>query len=184
MNTSAKITTGALIAMAGISLVLALWYWRDRPQMLETLCEVGLPNFSRPDSVSQEDLGCVILAKKGRYTGFVETAFEHSFLISDDLPPSGGVRPGNAWFTCNQVTGCHPRLKAQLARPVPGACRVGLASVTIDGWVTETPGGYGHLGMAEREFYADRLISVGPPPPAEVQGHQKIWARAGGGECL
>lgn len=183
MKLSTRIGAGALIAVAAVSLVLAYWYWRDRPQMLEALCEAGLPNFSRPASVSPETLGCVILSKKGRYRGVVETAFEHSFLISDDLPPTGGVRPGNAWFTCNQATGCDPRLEAQLHQPIPGVCLVSLASVTADGWITESPGGYGHLNMAEREFYSDRVISVGPPPPANVKEHQKMWAEMGGGEC-
>lgn len=183
MRLSTKFGAGALIAVLAIGLGLASWYWRDRPQMLEVLCEAGLPNFSRPPSVSKETLGCVILARKGRYRGVVETAFEYSVLISAELPPTGGVRPGRAWFTCNQVTGCDPRLDAQLDQPIPRACLVGLASVTVDGWVTETPGGYGHLNASERQFYTDRVISVDPPPPDSVEEHQRIWTEIGGGEC-
>lgn len=183
MKMPAKLGVGALTGAAAVSLALATWYWRDRPQMLEALCDVGLPNLSRPASVSPESLGCVILSPHRRYTGVVETAFEHSFFISDDLPPNRGGRPGTAWFTCSQATGCDLRLEEQLAQPLPGACLVRLASVTVDGWVTETPGGYGHLNMAERELYVDRVISVGPPPTAEIKEHQEMWTRAGGGEC-
>ena len=183
MRLYAKLCAGLVITAVAVSVVLACWYQRDRTQMLESMCKIGLPNFSRPSSVSPETLGCVILSKKRRYSGFIETGFEHSFLISDDLPPTGGERPGNAWFTCNEAAGCDPRLSAQLAQPIPGVCLIRLASVTVEGWVTETPGGYGHMNMAEREFFTDRVISVGPPPRAEVEVHQNLWARVGGGDC-
>ena len=93
MRLYAKLCAGLVITAVAVSVVLACWYQRDRTQMLESMCKIGLPNFSRPSSVSPETLGCVILSKKRRYSGFIETGFEHSFLISDDLPPTGGRHP-------------------------------------------------------------------------------------------
>ena len=178
-----------LLAMALFSFAAlvagTIWFHRDRTAMLASLCEAGLPNFSRPSVVEADVLGCVILGPRRRVSGVLLTGFEDSNLIESDLPPSpdgGDFTGGATWFTCNQVTGCDERLESQLRRRIPGVC-AGLARVTAYGWVTETPGDYGHLGGYAREFYVDEVVAVGPPPPALVARMRSDWAEADLGEC-
>jgi hypothetical protein len=162
-----------------------IWFQRDRTAMLATLCEAGLPNFSRPRVVDADRLGCDILSTRRRVSGVLLTGFEASNLIENDLPasPEGGDFTGGAtWFECNQVTGCDEKLGRQLRPRIPGVC-AGLARITGYGWVTETPGNYGHLGGYAREFYVDEVVDVGPPPPALVARMRREEAEAGFGEC-
>lgn len=42
--------------------------------------------------------------------------------------------------------------------------QTGFASLEVEGWVTVSKGQFGHLGAYPREFYASRVVSVGPPP--------------------
>jgi hypothetical protein len=168
------IATLLLVGMG--SAAAAVWYEQDRPGMLKSLCEAGLPNFSRPNIVNESDLGCTILSPKIRVKGILTTGFELSSFRSDAW---GGE---SAWSTCNQITGCDRRVDAVLSKPIPGVC-VGLAEITAEGWVTETPGRYGHLNMAKLQFFQDRVLEVGPPPQEEVQRWREGYAKAGITDC-
>ncbi len=157
----------ALLATGvGAGIAMFAWYSHDRAAMLETLCKSGFPNFSRPSAVNERDLGCAILGPRRRVSGVLLTGFEASYLMTDDLgaPPAGGGFTGNTWHTCNQSTGCNADLERQLAKPISGLCGTRLASLTTEGWATVTAGEFGHMGMASREFFEDKVISVGPPP--------------------
>ena len=49
--------TGLLIAIVG----LAGWHAYDRVGMIQTLCEAGMPNLSRPPEVDARFLNCAVL---------------------------------------------------------------------------------------------------------------------------
>lgn len=117
--------------------------------------------------------------------GVLLTSFETSHLVRSNLPPlpKGDGFSGGTWTTCNQVTGCDKRVDKQLAQRIPGLCNVGVASVATYGWVTQTPGRYGHLGLYARELYEDEVIAVGPPPDDLVEQMRSEWAKAGIGKC-
>lgn len=176
-------TAGLLTVGAG-----AIWLRQDRTGMLTTLCKAGLPNFSRPSVVDAEDLGCVILSPRHRVSGILHTGFETSVISSPDLRRTGDPGPhGHAWYTCNQATDCDGpmdrRLERQLAQRYPGLCSESIAQLTVEGWVTETPGGYGHLNAYPAEFYEDRVISVAPPPRAYLDQMRRDLVAAGLTEC-
>jgi hypothetical protein len=180
-------------ALAGLALICAaiatagfLWFQKDRAGMLSALCEAGLPNFSRPASVPADMLGCAILGPRERVRGVLLTGFEASNFMAADLgpPPAGGGFTGNTWYICNQVRRCdRGRLARQLDQPITGLCRVGLASVVVDGWATITPGNYGHLGVYSREFFEDQVVDAGPPPASLVEDMRQRWGEAGVGTC-
>jgi hypothetical protein len=152
--------------------------------MLQNLCEAGLPNFSRPDIVRKSDLGCNILGPKRRVKGVLRTGFEASNFISDQLGPApgGGGFTKSTWFTCNQSTGCDGRLDAELERSAKAACGTGMATIIVEGWPTVTRGHYGHLGVYAREFFMDRIVAVGPPPPSDVSQWNAALRRDGIGK--
>jgi hypothetical protein len=178
MRKSLRVGLIAILLVVGMgSAAAAVWYKQDRAGMLHSLCEAGLPNFSRPRVVRKDDLGCTILSQKTRVKGVLLTGFEASSLRSKVW----GDDP--AWHTCNQTTGCDKRVDAMLSRKISGVC-VGLAEITTEGWVTVSPGRYGHLGLLKREFFEDRVIQVGPPPQDEVRRWQKAYAEAGITDCL
>lgn len=179
------ICIAALAIAVSAALAGTAWYYRDRTAFLSGLCQAGLPNFSRPASVRKSDLGCVILGPRQRVSGVLLTGFEASNLIESSLPPlpGKGDDTGSTWLTCNQQTGCDERLNAELRKRIPGLCGIGLSSVAAFGWVTEIPGNFGHMGVYSREFFVDRVVTVGPPPPALVKRMQRDWASVGLGEC-
>lgn len=75
------------------------------------------------------------------------------------------------------------KLDEQLERDIAGLCDIGLAKISAFGWATESPGGYGHLNFYAREFFADEVVAVEPPPAKLVSAMQRDWAKAGIGDC-
>lgn len=43
-----------------------------------------------------------------------------------------------------------------------------MAKVVVEGWMTVSEGGFGHLNLAEREFYAYRILSATAPSDEEL----------------
>ena len=176
-------TAGLLAAGAG-----AIWLGQDRTGMLTALCKAGLPNFSRPSVVDPDDLGCVILSPRRRVSGILTAGFEVSEIISPDLRhPFDPKADGYAWYTCRPTVGCGAALEQMLDRQRGGRSRFhsyGMASVTVEGWVTETPGRYGHLGGYPAEFYVDQVVSVGPPPKAYLDELCREFGFVGTAECM
>jgi len=174
-----------VLALLGITTVGGFaWYKQDRAGMLSRLCEAGLPNFSRPSIVRADDLGCAILGPKTRVEGVLLSGFEAANFMSKDLgpPPSGGGFTGSTWYTANHSSPRNDQLDRQLERRMPGIC-VGLATLVVDGWPTVTAGNYGHLGIYSREFYAERVISVKPPPNDMVDRMRSMNAKSGITHC-
>jgi hypothetical protein len=151
---------------------LAGWYAMDRTAMIGGLCRAGLPNLSRPHDVDERLLGCADLGPNQRVTGILLGDFELSNLVIGDrlrFDQNDQVTNETAWFSGAKglMERGGDRLGEQMRRYVPGGCGMRFASVTMDGWMTVSGGKYGHLGLASKEFYADRVVSVGPPS-AEV----------------
>jgi hypothetical protein len=86
-------------------------------------------------------------------------------------------------MTCNQVRGCDKRLDIQLEQRIAGLCDTRLASIVADGWATETPGHYGHLGAYARQFFVDEVLAAGPPPADLIERMRRRWADDGTGQC-
>ncbi|MGQ7829276.1 hypothetical protein [Altererythrobacter sp. Z27] len=168
MRKVSTIVFGLLIAAAG----LGAWYWVDRPTMLHAACAIGLPNYSIPSELDQEDVGCAILTPKGRFKGILVTGFEASNFSSPDFPPvrsEFGPSDTRAWFHCPK-NGCGDQLDNQLDQDYLNGCikdslfHSGFATIEVDGWVTVSDGAFGHLNSYPRDFYASRIVNVGPPP--------------------
>jgi hypothetical protein len=185
LNTRPILITLAVAAGAAM-LGGAVWYEHDRTAMLTAICKVGLPNLSRPSVVDSSVLGCAIVGPRRRVSGVLLTGFEASNLINSDLPPApqGGGFSGSTWFECNQQKGCDKKLDKQLDQDISGLCGTGLAKITAFGWVTETPGGYGHMGIYARTFFVDEIIAIGPPPAKLVEEMRRLRAEAGMISCL
>lgn len=176
----------AVLALSGILLPL---YVLNPPGLLKTACEIGLPNLSRPASVDSEALGCNILGPKQAASGILVTGFEASNFKSPDFRPVEGwsdENPDSSWFNCPQA-GCGTALNKQLSDKPLAACRrdgrsLRLASIKVVGWATIVAGsGYGHLNQYPREFFAERILEVGPPPQEMVE--EWISARRSRGMC-
>jgi hypothetical protein len=138
-----------------------------------------LPNFSRPSVVKEEWLRCTILGPRRTVSGVLITGFEMAAFETRDLGS------GPTWHTCNQITGCDPRVQEMLKQRIPGLCGLGMARITTEGWATVTPGGYGHMNMSVREFFEDRVLTVAPPPPDLVRDWQQSMEKTGlsGDDC-
>jgi hypothetical protein len=162
------ILVGLLVPILG----LATWYWIDRPSILHSACAVGLPNFSVPRELDEDEVGCALLAPVSRYKGLLITGFEASNFSSPGFPPvpskfgSGDIR---SWFHCPR-DGCGDALDRQLDRNYFKECsedslsHTGFAVIEVDGWVTVSKGSFGHLNAFPRDFYASRIVSVSAPP--------------------
>jgi hypothetical protein len=127
--------------------------------------------------VAADELGCAILGPKRAYEGILLTGFEASNFRSSDFEQVEGMESDDtrAWFNC-PPGGCGDLLETQLDQRVLGECEsvhfhsgTGIASVKVIGWVTQSPGNYGHLGQYPREFYALEIIDVSPPPTGFVR---------------
>lgn len=155
---------------------LAVWHQVNRVHFTQTLCEAGLPNLSRPAVVDADDLECTVLGPKRRVSGFVETAFEHSVLVTGELYPAES-RPA-PWFSLTE--GVMERggaaLRRELDTPVPGLCGLRVAGIVADGWLTESPGRFGHLGIASQEFHAHRILEVHRPAAEDLAAFRRAQA--------
>jgi len=164
-----------VVGLIGTSVAgLAGWYAVDRTAMIGGLCRAGLPNLSRPHDVDARRLGCAVLGPKQRVTGILLGDFELSSLVMGDrlrFDQNDEVTNETAWFSATDGLAERggDRLREQMGRYVPGGCGMRIGSITVDGWMTESKGSYGHLGMAEREFWADRVVSIGPPSAEAVE---------------
>jgi len=174
-----------LLALTGAG-AGALWYRLDPPAAMAAACRIGLPNFSRPPQIEAHVLGCNILGPKRRVSGVLLSAFEASNFDSPELgPPPPGKGLGTTWYSGTQTLARNAALDRQMATPIPGLCEINLASVTVEGWATVSPGHYGHMGVYSRRFFADRVIAAGPPPPAFVARLRAEFAKGGfdPGDC-
>lgn len=164
----------AVAIILGIAIcTLLVAYTRDRERTLRQLCKAGFSNLSRPSYVRATDLQCKILGPKRRISGILITGDEASNLLTNDLGP------GTTWFLSKQTQPRSPALDKQLSTPVKGVCGTGMASVTIEGRATVSPGTYGHLGSYARTFFVEKVISVGPPPTRIVREWQAGFAQLG-----
>ncbi len=148
-----------------------------RTAVLKGLCQVGLPNLSRPPEVDADSLGCAILGPKRTVTGFLELGFEHSHIIIgdryewDDL----GVTNEVAWFS--DTPGLRDRggdALLKLHHDRRDGCFVTVSRVSVEGWMTVSEGDFGHLGLASREFYAGRILSSKPATAEDLKGAQAM----------
>ncbi|WP_156457693.1 hypothetical protein [Altererythrobacter sp. Root672] len=175
----------ALAAVVLVGTAMVLWYQIDRTTMLKSMCEVGLPNFSRPNEIDADRLGCAIVGPKRTFSGVLVTGFEASNFQSPDFPSVPGQQNSEdkrAWFNCPR-TGCGNEFDAQLGHnyvDCPGDDSLlhrGLASIEAEGWVTVSEGAFGHLGSYPREFFASRIVRVSPPPQRMVDEWMSVHER-------
>lgn len=164
------LTAVLLIGAAG----LAGWQAYDRVGMIQTLCKAGLPNLSRPREIDARALDCAVLGKKQRLRGFISTSFENATLTVGEhieLTPQGFYKNASAWYS--GTTGLSERGDGSLGREIeklhPGLCGLRVAKVEVEGWMTISPGQYGHLGLADREFYIYRVISATTPDKEDLE---------------
>lgn len=140
-----------------------------RVAVMEGLCKAGLPNLSRPPELSSESLGCAILGPRQRVTGFVEGGFEIPNLVVGDryrVDAQGYVQNETVWFESTPSDLWDPVRRAR--EEMDPDCLVTIVKVTVEGRMTVSKGGFGHLNMAPRAFYADRIIAVEPATPEAV----------------
>lgn len=163
-------SAAVLIGTAG----LAGWHAYDRVGMIQTLCEAGLPNLSRPPEVDARMLDCAVLGRKQRLRGFISSSFENAtFTLGDhiELTPEGFFRNRSAWYS--GTTGGSERGDGSLGRELkklhPGLCGERVAKVEVEGWMTVSPGQFGHLGGWDREFYIYRVISATTPAREDLE---------------
>lgn len=176
-----------LIAVGG----LAIWRHTNRLHFVQTVCEAGLPNLSRPAGIDADDLDCAVLGPKRRVSGFllgeyhgrilvVGDAFrfdDHGAFANEVLDLAGGTgRSSREWDSLRDM-----------GRNAPEVCFLTIWRVTMDGWSTETDGPFGYAGLPSRGFFADRLISVEPVTEAQVAEvnprmleHACVWTGADG----
>lgn len=178
--------TGLALLVTGVAAVVAgaLWYRHDRTAALAAACRMGLPNFSRPAQISADTLGCTILGPRQRVRGVLVTGFEESSLHSPDLEraPERGGR-GGVWYEASETRKLDPVLARKLKGLVSGADDA-VATLTVEGWATVTPGGYGHLGQYSRIFYADRVVAIDPAPRDFLLRHLAVeWCNSTKGGC-
>lgn len=174
------------LLLAGTAGLGWAWYAWDRAGMLGALCEVGLPNLSRPATIDAEELGCTILGPRVLVKGVLLTGFETSSLVRSDLPePKVGREPttGNTWWDYRGDGKMTKVLGEELRRPRPGICNTGMATVTAYGWPSESAGRFGHLGLYARVFYADELVNVSPPSNDLILNYAKARATIGLPSC-
>lgn len=132
-----------------------------RVSAIETLCEMGLPNLSRPPELDAEELGCTVLGPLRTERGFHEGAFEHSMLVVGDRyrrAADGAYANETAWFESApgiEDIGAHFR-----PPPAPEHCFMYVSGIAVEGWMTLSEGGYGHLNGYSRAFYARRIIGM------------------------
>ena len=170
---SKKLKITLLIACLGAIAGLGAWYGMDRSSFIISTCEIGLGNLSRPNELDSLSVGCAVVGPKKTVRGILLTGFEAAHFSSEDFEPVKGwpeTDDQRAWFNC-PATGCGAALDQQLAVNRFKGCKDNynrgprIASIEAEGWVTVSPSnGYGHLNAYPREFWAIKIVKVGPPP--------------------
>lgn len=149
---------GALIILM-LGAELAGWNAVDRVGMVSSICAAGFPNISRPAGVDARELGCAVLGPRETLRGTYVSDFEISSFVPGDRAN------GSAWLS--GTDGLERRggdlLRRRMADPIAGGCGLRIADIEVEGWMTISAGGFGHLGLAEREFFVDRVVAVNPP---------------------
>lgn len=170
---------------------LAIWHQTNRVHFVQTLCEAGLPNLSRPSGVEADSLGCGVLGPRRRVSGFLFGDYHGRMLVVGDA-----IRFDDHGAFANEVldmAGTTGRSRRgwddlrDMGRNAPEACFLTIWRVTMDGWSTETDGLFGYGGPPSRGFFADQLVSIEPVTPAQVAGlnggmlkHACAWTGEGG----
>jgi hypothetical protein len=167
------------IVIATIFIAFTTWFALDRTTATATLCKGGLPNISRPSVVESSELSCAVLGPKVRVTGILTIGFETANFEAPQLgpAPTQHFTTGATWFS--GVISDDRALQHQLSMKIAGLCGTRLATVTVEGWPTVSAGHYGHNGLYSRTFFADRVLSVAPPPTAFVSKMRSRYANAG-----
>jgi len=170
---------------------LAIWHQTDRVHFVQTLCEAGLPNLSRPNGLDADQLECIVLGPKRRVSGFLLGEYHGSALVVGDafrfddrgafanevFDIAGGTgRSGLEWFELGKMR-----------ETAPEACFLPIWRVTVDGWSTVTDGPHGYGGLRSRGFFHDRLAAIDPVTPAQVadidprmREYACVWTGEGG----
>jgi len=152
---------GLFVAAAVAGLVI--WHQTNRVHFVQTLCEAGLPNLSRPSEVDADVLGCAVLGPKRRVEGFAEAAFEQSSIVIGDrydVEEGGFFRNETAWYEGGWGDATLPES--------PETCWLSIVRISVEGWMTETPDGFGHLDMWPKAFFAGRVFGIGQVTPEDV----------------
>ena len=175
MKRLALLFFGIIVLLAGGAATDLALNPPHRIAVMEGLCKAGLPNLSRPPEVDADKLGCAVLGRKHRVVGYVSSSFEHSTLYVGDRIElaADGFHFLNQSARFSGTRGLRERGGAALRRELdvlrPGLCGDRLAKVVVEGWMTVSPGEYGHLGGAKREFYAYRVVSASDPTAEDVR---------------
>lgn len=180
---------GLFVAAAVAGLVI--WHQMNRAHFVQTLCEAGLPNLSRPSGVEADSLGCGVLGPKRRVSGFLFGEYHGRMLVVGDA-----IRFDDHGAFANEVldmAGSTGRSRQgwddlrDMGKTLPEACFLTIWHVTMDGWSTETDGLFGYGGPPSRGFFADQLVSIEPVTSeqvAEVDARMReyacIWTGEGG----
>lgn len=156
---------GTILLLAGGVTAYLMLHPERHVTVVEKLCEAGLPNLSRPP----ESLGCVVMGPRQRVTGFVEGGFEISYLVVGDhyrVDAQGDLENEQVWFESGPSPLWDPLRMAR--EDMDPECLVTIVKVTVEGRMTLSKGGFGHLNMAPRAFYAERILAVEPAMPEAV----------------
>jgi hypothetical protein len=152
------------LSVAVLAVCLAVLV-QHKPMVFYAACEIGLPNATLPAALSSKDVGCAILGKKRTYTGIVMTGSEaQNFHLETGE---------NAWLRCPK-DGCGKALEHQFGISTSASCphsraTARIAYTEIEGWMASYPGHFGHLNAFTHEFFASRIIKVGPPPGSFIR---------------
>lgn len=151
---------------------LGIWHQTNRVHFIQTLCEAGLPNLSRPGGIDADRLECVVLGPSRRVSGFLLGEYHLSALLVGDA-----VRLDDRGVLANEVldmAGGSSRSDFTLSdlremrEKAPDVCHLTIWRVTLDGWSTETDGPYGYSGLPSRGFFHERLVAIEPVTRAQV----------------
>lgn len=153
-------------AMLAVGLVTL---FQNRPAVYYAACIIGLPNATRPESLSPKDVGCAILGERRAYSGKV--------MIGGEAAAFHTETGEHASFHCPKY-GCGEDLERQLSINSSATCphsraTAGIAYAEIEGWMASYPGDFGHLNAFPNEFFASQVIKVGPAPPSYIRRIEK-----------
>lgn len=159
---TALLIGAGLLAFAAVTIYIA-----DRPKVLATVCDLGLPNLSRPVSIPADVLKCEILGERETITGSIFTSYHGASVVT-----GRETRPVALYILRG-----FPRLDQQIEGSRKEYCVRG-ATARLTGWRTQTPGSYGHMGFAKQQFYVESVDDVGPLPQTIVDSiKDRTWCR-------